>query len=1006
MTPLFYRVFTRVFLPLSIAVFLCAPTANSQDFGLLEAYALGGGEGRSDDFRRIRQLDNGDLIIGGVFRGTKDFDPSENRVLRATRSATTVNGFIARYTPAGDLIWVRHIICGSSELNGLDIDADGNIYVVGYFNDLLYPDETNLDVVIVNNPEPNSEIWMLSYTQNGDYRWGQMIGGFSVDNGNAVLINGDQMIVAGLFSQTVDLDPGPGVFEVTTDGESGQNMFVASYNKDNGSFNWGFDIGGSVLFNRPRDLALDDEGNFYLTGAFRSTKDFNPDPDESYLLSSSGNDDYFIASYTSEGAFRWANRGGAGGADTGMGVRYKNGVVYTTGEFRFTSNFSGNDDPEVIASNGNTDIFVASYNAADGALLSLYGVGGTGNDSGQFIDADDDGNVYLTGSYSPSVDFNPNGVEPELIGGTNTNGFVASYDSNGILNWVSDFQSAGIVTGFEVLLTADQVYTIGEHRNETDFDPSENEFILTTAANSNADFFFASYAKSNGGFVNAWSAEDQVGGSDVAEKVRALPGGGVVVAGTFVGTLHYGDGLALDSPNGTSVFIVKYDDDGNVVESRVLSGTSLTAFVDLEMDDEGFLYLACNYTGTATLEGGDVSSTYDPNSNQQRMLLIKFNSDLEPIWEETYSGDLLHGIRDIALNGDQLVVAGFFRGTTQFADGISVVSNGVNDGFVMSMDKNTTQVGWAFGFGANSLDSGNNVGFDSDGNILLVASIRNSVSLDPAGQADPLPGIGSDRTAFASYTPDGVYRWAHLSNQNPNIQNITGFGNDRFVVYGTFDDGFTFGFEDEQLTFPSEGITDVGLLFMNNEGEADSTFALVAGTGIIRGGELLIKDGILHMTGEVRDGGQIFSASGVELVHNSELFNQCYYAALDLDLEWVEGEIMGSPGSMIGKSVSVRDGEVYVSGSFTSGVALLDGSSIFSLGGSDAFFARLGVLEITPEICLGDFNFDGAINAADLVILLSEYACTSDCTTDITGDGVVDINDVLLFLTLFGSFCD
>ncbi len=980
--------------------------SNAQELGLTEFYSLGSGEGRNDDFRRIRQLNNGDLIIAGVFRGTKDFDPGVAKVLRGTASNTTPNGFISRYTPEGELVWVRHIRCGDSELNGMDIDADGNIYVVGYFNSLLYPDESNLDIVIVNNPEPNSDIWMLSYTADGDYRWGQMIGDFSVDNANAVLINGDQMIVAGLFSQTVDLDPGPGVFEVTTDGVSGQNMFVASYNKDNGSFNWGFDIGGSVSFNRPRDLALDDEGNFYLTGAFRSTKDFNPDPDESYLLSSSGNDDYFIASYTSAGAFRWANRGGAGGADTGMGVRYKNGVVYTTGEFRFTSNFSGNDDPEVIASNGNTDIFVASYNAADGALLSLFGIGGAGNDSGQFIDADDDGNVYLTGAYVPSVDFNPNGVEPTLIGGTNTNGFVASYDQDGILNWVSDIQSAGTTTGFELLLTADQVSTIGEHRNETDFDPSENEAIFTTAGNSNSDFFFASYAKSNGGFVNAWSAEDQVGGNDVAERVRALPGGGVVVAGTFVGTLHYGGGLALSSPNGNGVFIVKYDDDGNVVESRVFSATTLSTIVDLEIDDDGFLYFAGNYSGTATLEGGGVNTTFEANGNQQRMLLIKFNSDLEPIWEETYSGDLLHGIRDIALNGDQLVVAGFFRGTTDFADGISVVSNGVNDGFVMSMDKNTTQVGWAFGFGANSLDSGNNVGFDSDGNILLVASIRNSVSLDPAGQADPLPGIGSDRTAFASYTPDGVYRWAHLSTDNPVIRNFTGFDADRIVVYGSFSDGYSFGYEDEQQTFSSEGNTDAGLLFLSNMGDADTTFTLAGGSGIETAGELLIHNDAAHLTGTIRAGGQMYSANGVELVHPEGALSLCFYAALNLDLEWLEGTMVGVPGSLQGNSLTIRDGEVYVAGSLQQGVQILDGTTTFSLGGSDAFFARLGVLEITPEICLGDFNDDGAINAADLVVLLSEYACTSECTTDITGDGIVDINDVLLFLTLFGTVCD
>lgn len=75
------------------------------------------------------------------------------------------------------------------------------------------------------------------------------------------------------------------MFEVTTGGASGQVPFMASYDKDNGEFNWGFDIGGSVSFNRTRDIVVDDQGNLYVTGAFRSTKDFDPDPESSFLLS-------------------------------------------------------------------------------------------------------------------------------------------------------------------------------------------------------------------------------------------------------------------------------------------------------------------------------------------------------------------------------------------------------------------------------------------------------------------------------------------------------------------------------------------------------------------------------------------------------------------------------------------------------------------------------------------------------------------------------------------------
>lgn len=55
--------------------------------------------------------------------------------------------------------------------------------------------------------------------------------------------------------------------------------------------------------------------------------------------------------------------------------------------------------------------------------------------------------------------------------------------------------------------------------------------------------------------------------------------------------------------------------------------------------------------------------------------------------------------------------------------------------------------------------------------------------------------------------------------------------------------------------------------------------------------------------------------------------------------------------------------------------------------------------------CIGDFNNDGIYGVGDLLNLLSEFGCTEDCTTDISGDGSVATNDILLFLPLVGSSC-
>jgi hypothetical protein len=55
--------------------------------------------------------------------------------------------------------------------------------------------------------------------------------------------------------------------------------------------------------------------------------------------------------------------------------------------------------------------------------------------------------------------------------------------------------------------------------------------------------------------------------------------------------------------------------------------------------------------------------------------------------------------------------------------------------------------------------------------------------------------------------------------------------------------------------------------------------------------------------------------------------------------------------------------------------------------------------------CTGDFNADGLVTIADVLLILSEFGCDGACFTDATGDGSVGINDFLLVLAQFGMPC-
>lgn len=62
----------------------------------------------------------------------------------------------------------------------------------------------------------------------------------------------------------------------------------------------------------------------------------------------------------------------------------------------------------------------------------------------------------------------------------------------------------------------------------------------------------------------------------------------------------------------------------------------------------------------------------------------------------------------------------------------------------------------------------------------------------------------------------------------------------------------------------------------------------------------------------------------------------------------------------------------------------------------------------TKKTCPGDFNFDGTVDALDLLFFLTQWGpCPQgqECAADFNGDGVVDIRDMLIFLSKVWGPC-
>ncbi|MBK7985962.1 MAG: SBBP repeat-containing protein [Ignavibacteria bacterium] len=192
----------------------------------------------------------------------------------------------------------------------------------------------------------------------------------------------------------------------------------------------GYDIGNSVT--------VDDEGNIYTTGSFNDTVDFDPGPDVMKLNPGRGSA-IFIQKLDANGNFIWAKSCGGKGNQIGQSIKVDAmGDVYTTGIFQDTIDFNPGTGVANLSAVGEEDAFILKLDA-NGNFLWAKSFGGIEMDRGYSIAIDAEGNVYTTGYFIDTVDFDPGTGVTNLsaVGGKDI--FILKLDPNGNFVWAKSF---------------------------------------------------------------------------------------------------------------------------------------------------------------------------------------------------------------------------------------------------------------------------------------------------------------------------------------------------------------------------------------------------------------------------------------------------------------------------------------------------------------------------------------------------------------------------------------
>jgi len=390
----------------------------------------------------------------------------------------------------------------------LYFDPSGYIYATGFFSDSIDLDPgsgTDWHYSVGGS----YDIFVLKVDLNGNYQWGHTFGGIGLGAGmyddqglDLVTDNQGNVALCGTFRSWIDLDPGSDSLIYSAPDQLVENAWIVKYDAS-GLLLWGGGLIGTGT-PIPRGIDVDVNGFFYIHGNFQGEVDFDIDTTSQVSLNSGNSQVGFIARYSPGGVLQWVHytEGAPVGGIVGWDLRLSpsSDAIYFCGQIVGGSlDFDPGPGSQILSNTLTTsDFYLAKWDTAGNHLFS-FSLGGINMENAAVMDIDPQGNIYLSGFFQDTVDFDPGTGVSELYAMTNfVDAFIASYDPSGNLLGAFGFGSNGAITGNERIwglrvLDSLNIFVTGTLQGQADFDPGSGNYIII----GNDDVFAAKFSMSS-----------------------------------------------------------------------------------------------------------------------------------------------------------------------------------------------------------------------------------------------------------------------------------------------------------------------------------------------------------------------------------------------------------------------------------------------------------------------------------------------------------------------------
>jgi hypothetical protein len=410
----------------------------------------------------------------------------------------------------------------------------------------------------------------------------------------------------------------------------------------------------------------------------------------------------------------------------------------------------------------------------------------TNNDFAHAVFVDRNGNTYLAGGFSGTVDFNPSRRRTFTLTSTGKlDAFVVKYAPDGSFVWAR--QAGGFEDDQATAVAVDRkgnVFVAGGFGDSADFRPGKRFAILDSTGGVDA---FVWKLDADGNLAGAVHAG---GPANDAVNAIALDGDGNVAISGFFNQSAFFDTQTLESAGGQDAFVAKLSNTLGLTFVKRVGGTGTDTGAGIAFDATGNLFQAGNFAGSVDFDPGAGSDVVASKGGQDAFLL-----ELTPTG--TYAsvspfGGTGNDFADAVIldRFNNALLTGTFNGTADFdpGGGVSNLSSAGSDDIFVAKLNSAGTLAWARRAGGANADAARAITTDKAGNVYTTGQFNGPVDFDPGAGTFNLAGTNAVANGYVwKLNASGNLTYAKM------LKTTTGFCEGRGIAINAAGDLFVAG---------------------------------------------------------------------------------------------------------------------------------------------------------------------------------------------------------------------